>query len=255
MQRELEAYKVLSLDRPRFPRTGAKGLLWFAEQKTDPIFLPETIGLERFCIPLVQIKFNDSEWKNLEIILDIEIPDKFRDVIEHALEHLVAFYCFKPRVPSLNELKSRLREIRNTSQRLLILCEADPVDFIGKQKKKRKPIPRGIARHVLSASQIVNRYLLYTAPTKARSLQEYLIPVRTLVEICERGLHQLGKRPSKRGAKRGTGLRYAVRVLVFVACKTTRRADHELPSPGTKKYNQADFPLLIFIRTAISMGA
>jgi hypothetical protein len=255
MQRELEAYKVLSLDRPRFSRSGAKGFLWFAEQNIDPLFLPERIGLERFYIPIVQIKLDDSEWKQLEIILDTEIAEKFRNVIEHALEHLVAVYSLKGRAPSLKELKNRLQDIRDTSQRLLNLCGAHPVDIAGKQKKKQKTISRGTGRHVLSTSQIINRYLLRAASTKSRSLEKYLFPVRTIVEICDRGLRPLKKRASKSGSKQDAGLKYVVRVLVFVAWKTTGRTDHELPSPKTKKYEMARFPLLAFVRKAISIGA
>ncbi len=220
-----------------------------------PIFLPEMIRLERYYVPILTIRLTSSEWDRLQKILGAEIPRNYRQLVEHALEHLVASYCLKHRAPKLSELEERVREINNASERLLKMSRTEPVDIVGKQKSKQKSISRGTARHVMSANQTVNQYLIHTLPTKGRSLQEYLEPVRVLAEICEQGLEQIEKRASKRGAKVDMGLEYLVIVLVFVACRVTKRTDFELPSVTTKTYNSSDYPLLAFVREAITIGA
>ena len=68
-------------------------------------------------------------------------------------------------------------------------------------------------------------------------------------------MQQIQKRASKEGAKADTGLEYLVIVLVFVACSMTNRTDFELPSTTTKTYNLSNYPLLAFVREAITIGA
>jgi hypothetical protein len=256
MLRHTEAQLIFSLDRPRPFFVGSKGFIWFPEQESIPLFLPKMMGLERYYVPIQEVTLTSSEWEQLEQILGVGIPSKYRKLIEHALEHVVAFYCLKHSAPTPSELQERVRQIKETSEHLLKLSGADPVDTIGKQQRKQKSISRGTAHHVLSANQIVNQYLIHALPTKDRSLKEYLEPVRTLAQICEQGLQQIEKQASKRGPKTDTGLKYVVRVLVYVVCKLTHRTDHELPSPKTKAHPEvARYPLLAFVRAALSLGA
>jgi hypothetical protein len=187
--------------------------------------------------------------------LGAAIPNKYRKLIEQAFEHLVSFYCLKDRAPKLSELEERIREIKNACELLLKLTAADPTDVIGKQKRKQKSITRGTARHVLSAKQIVSQHLIRALPTKVRSLKEYLEPARTLAQICGQGLQQIEKRASKGGPRADTGLEYLVVVLVFVASSVTNRTDFKLPSETTKTYNLSNYPLLAFVREAITTGA
>ncbi len=254
MLRHTEAKLAVSLDRPRQPKVGSKGSIWFPEQESIPIFWPGMIGLERYYVPIVAVKLTSSEWDQLEKVLGAGIPLRYRRLIEHALEHLVASYCLKDRAPKLS-VKERVREIKNASESLLKLCMADPVDILGKQKSKQKSISRGIGHHVLSISQIVNQYLVHALPIKQRSLRQYLEPVRILEQICEEGLQRIEQRAPKAGAPGDTGLQYLVIALVFAACRATRRTDLQLPSAKTKTYNLSNYPLLAFIKEAITIGA
>ena len=255
MMRRTKAQLIVSLDRPRPHVVGGKGSIWFAEQETMPIFLSEMIGLERYYVPIQTIPLTSSDWVQLEKTLGAAISNKYRKLIEHALAHLVSSYCFKDRVPKLGELGKRVQEIKDAGERLLELCSPTPVDTVGKQKRTQRAITRGIARHVLSTGQVVNQYLVHALPTKHPSLKEYLEPVEILTQICEQGWQKIQKRASKEGAKVDTGLEYLVIVLVFVACSMTKCTDFELPSATTKTYNISNYPLLAFVREAITIGA
>jgi hypothetical protein len=255
MLRHTEAKLAVSLDRPRPPKVGSKGSIWFPEQESIPIFWPELTGLERYYVPIVAVKLTSSEWDQLEKVLGAGISLRYRLLIEHAIEHLVASYCLKDRAPKLSELKERVREIKNASESLLKLCMADPVDILGKQKSKQKSISRGIGHHVLSISQIVNQYLVHAPPIKQRSLRQYLEPVRILAQICEEELQRIEQRAPKAGAPGDIGLEYLVIALVFAACRATRRTDLKLPSAKTKTYKLSNYPLLAFIKEAIVIGA
>lgn len=204
--RRTKAQLIVSLDRPRPHVVGGKGSIWFAEQETMPIFLPEMIGLERYYVPIQTIPLTSSDWVQLEKTLGAAISNKYRKLIEHALAHLVASYCFKDRVPKLGELRKRVQEIKDASERLLELGSPTPVDTVGKQKRTQRSITRGIARHVLSTGQVVNQYLVHALLTRHRSLKEYLEPVEILTQICGQGLQQIQKRASKEGSKADTGL-------------------------------------------------
>ena len=154
MMRRTKAQLIVSLDRPRPHVVGGKGSIWFAEQETMPIFLPEMIGLERYYVPIQTIPLTSSDWVQLKKGLGAAISNKYRKLIEHALAHLVASYCFKDRVPKLGELRKRVQEIKDASERLLELGSPTPVDTVGKQKRTQRSITRGIARHVLSTDKL-----------------------------------------------------------------------------------------------------
>jgi hypothetical protein len=255
MVRQTEAQLIFSLDRPRPHFVGNKGHIWFPEQESMPVFLPETIGLERYYAPIGVIKLTNLEWGQLEELLGTSIPKKYRELIEQAFKHLFSFYCLKDRAPKLSELEERTREIKNACELILKLTAADPIDVIGKQKRKRKSVARGTASHVLSAKQIVSQHLIHALPTKARSMKEYLEPIRILAEICEQALQQIGTRASRHGPKADVGLEYVVIVLVFVAGRVTDRTDFKLLSPTTKTYELSRYPLLAFVREAVALGA
>ena len=245
----------MSLNRPRRFRLNEEVVLWYPPGASSPIILPRKLNLDSYYVSgLIEVpKLTTLEWKQLENVLGKGIPKGGQKAIKRAICHFVTYYGLYERKLALSEIKRRLDEIKAAGERLLRLCGANPVDF--RDRRKKKPIERGVKRHILSVSQVVNRSLHQALPSKSGSLIEYLRPVCALIEVCERRLAEIAKPASKRGPKADTGLKYLVKVLVFVACKVMQSAEFKLPSPNTKKYDHTNYPLLHFVRSTISIGA
>jgi hypothetical protein len=242
MLRTSIARPAMSLNRPRRFRLNEEVVLWYPPGASSPIILPRKLNLDSYYIPsLIDVpKLTTLDWKQLENVLGKGIPKGGQKAIEHAIHHFVTYYCLNERKLVLGEIKIRLEEIKATGECLLQLCGANPVDF--RDRKKKKPIERGVARHLLSVGQVVNRSLHQALPAKSGSLIEYLRPVCALIEVCERRLAEIAKPASKPGPKADTGLKHLVKALVCVACKVTQSAKFKLPAPKTKEYEHRAGP-------------
>jgi hypothetical protein len=77
MRRHTEALLTFSLDRPRPHVARGKGSIWFPEQESVPIILPEMIGLERYYVAIQTIQLTSPDWLQLEKTLGAAIPNKY----------------------------------------------------------------------------------------------------------------------------------------------------------------------------------
>lgn len=254
--RTVTARLAVSSDWPRFPMLEDKTYIWFPPGEAEPVITAPGRKLERLYLAdfLDVSELTPVEWKELENIIEVRIPERGRELIHRAINHFVLHNCLKNRQPTWREIERRLEEIKETGERLLELCNANPADVIGTRAKKH--IERGIARHVLSVGQIVSRYLVHRLYIPSgQSPTRYLQPVGDVVGACNRALMSARKRASKRGPKSGLALSYYVKTVVVVACRCKKTTEFELPSPKTKNFLLAKYPLLQFVRRTMEMGA